>query len=97
MCHDERAERKAGDDVKVQRGVRERPIERDEPCRPGETEPRGNDGQAGGREPDPHARSTNTATVQRASCDRVLPDEGEDQSDTRHPMREVEDARGGVG
>ena len=59
---DERREREPGDHVKVERRVRERPIERHETRRPREAQPRCGDGQPRGREPDPHSRALDAAT-----------------------------------
>src|SRR5439155_24096480 len=78
-----KASARPGDHVKVQRGVRERSIERDESERPRETESGGHDRQGCTEEPDPHSGALNAAAPERSARDRVLPNEGNDERDTR--------------
>ena len=96
MGDDNHRERKAGDDMEVQRRVRERPIERDEPNRPRETESGGGNGQGRREKPDPDPGSPHPATTERTARDRVFPDKRQDEGNPRDPMRDVESSGRGV-
>jgi len=82
--------------VKVQRGIREWPIERDESQGPRETETGCSDRQSRGQDPNPDPGTVDAATTERTPCDRVLPDEREDERDARDTMRDIQNSGGGV-
>ena len=96
VSDDDHRERKAGNDVEVQRGVGERPIERNEPDGPRHTESGRRGREARSQDPDPDTGPSNPAATQRAACDRVLPDEREDEGHAGDAMRDVQDPGRGI-